>query len=92
MHPQTGHASNVDMLVIMPTTVPTGLLTPLQLRGSKVKYLGVKVRPYPSIGDMSTMWKQKLNLENPKTWKRCRLKMKKLVKEEISNKIRIYIF
>jgi hypothetical protein len=31
MHPQTGHASNVDRLDIMPTTVPTGLLTPLQL-------------------------------------------------------------
>jgi hypothetical protein len=32
MHQQTGHASNVDRLDIMPTTVPTGLLTPLQLR------------------------------------------------------------
>jgi hypothetical protein len=29
MHPQTGHASNVDMSVIMPTTVPKGLLIPL---------------------------------------------------------------
>jgi hypothetical protein len=32
MHPQTGHALNVDRLDIMPTTVPTRLLTLLQLR------------------------------------------------------------
>jgi hypothetical protein len=32
IHPQTGHASNVDRLDIMPTTVPTGLRTLLQLR------------------------------------------------------------
>src|SRR5689334_21638561 len=50
MHPPTGHASNVDRLVIMLTTVPIGLLTPLLFRCSKVKYLEVKVRPYPSIG------------------------------------------
>jgi hypothetical protein len=29
IHPQTGHASSVDRLDIMPTTVPTGLLIPL---------------------------------------------------------------
>jgi hypothetical protein len=29
IHPQTCHASNVDRPVIMPTTVPTGLLIPL---------------------------------------------------------------
>jgi hypothetical protein len=29
MHPQTGHASNVDKPIIMRTIVPTGLLTPL---------------------------------------------------------------
>jgi hypothetical protein len=38
------------------------------------------------------MWKQKLNLENPKTRKRCGLKVKKLVKEEMSNKVRVNIF
>ena len=27
IHPQIGHASNVDRLNIVPTTVPTGLLT-----------------------------------------------------------------
>jgi hypothetical protein len=32
MHQQTGHASNVVRLDIMPTTVPTGLLTPHQLQ------------------------------------------------------------
>jgi hypothetical protein len=32
IHPPTSHASNVDMLVIMRTIVPTGLLIPLQLR------------------------------------------------------------
>jgi hypothetical protein len=47
------------------------------------------VRPYPSIWDKSTMWKQKLNLENPKTRKRCRLKVKKPAKKEMSNKARI---
>jgi hypothetical protein len=32
IHPQTGHASNVDRLDIMLTTVPTEQLTPLRLR------------------------------------------------------------
>ena len=32
IHPQTGHASNVDRPVIMATTVPTGLLILLWLR------------------------------------------------------------
>jgi hypothetical protein len=32
IHPETSHASNVDRLDIMPTTVPTGLRTLLQLR------------------------------------------------------------
>jgi hypothetical protein len=32
IHPQIGHASSVDRPVIMPTTVPTGLLTLLRLR------------------------------------------------------------
>jgi hypothetical protein len=32
IHQETGHASSVDRLDIMLTTVPTGLLTPLQLR------------------------------------------------------------
>jgi hypothetical protein len=32
IHPQTGHASNVDGLDIMLTTVPTEQLTPLRLR------------------------------------------------------------
>jgi hypothetical protein len=31
IHPQIGHASSVDNPAIMPTTVPIGLLTPLQL-------------------------------------------------------------
>jgi hypothetical protein len=31
IHPQTGHASNMDRSIIMPTTVPIGLLIPLQL-------------------------------------------------------------
>jgi hypothetical protein len=82
MHPQKGHASNVDRLDIMPTTVPTGLLIPLQLQLSKVMSQEVRVRPYLSIGDKSTMWKQKLNPKNPKTRKRCRLKVKKLMKKE----------
>ena len=29
IHPQAGHASSVDSLDTMPTTVPTGLLIPL---------------------------------------------------------------
>jgi hypothetical protein len=32
IHPQTGHASSVDRLDTMPTTVPIVLLTLLQLR------------------------------------------------------------
>jgi hypothetical protein len=32
IHPQTGHASSVDRLDIMPTIVPRGLLIPLQLQ------------------------------------------------------------
>jgi hypothetical protein len=32
IHPQTGHTSSVDRLDTMPTTVPIGLLTLLQLR------------------------------------------------------------
>ena len=32
IHPQTGHASNVDILEIMLTNVQTKQLTPLQLR------------------------------------------------------------
>jgi hypothetical protein len=32
IHPQTGHASSVDRLDTMPTNVPIGLLTLLQLR------------------------------------------------------------
>jgi hypothetical protein len=32
IHPQTGHASSVDRLDTMPTTVLIGLLIPLQLR------------------------------------------------------------
>jgi hypothetical protein len=51
-----------------------------------------RVRPYPSIGVRSTMWKQKLNLVNPKTRKRCRLKVKKSVKKAAGNKIRVYIY
>jgi hypothetical protein len=32
IHPQTGHVSSVDRLDIMPTTILTGLLIPLQLQ------------------------------------------------------------
>jgi hypothetical protein len=32
IHPQTGHASSMDSLDTMPTTVPTGPLTLLRLR------------------------------------------------------------
>jgi hypothetical protein len=80
------------MLDIMPTTVPIGLLTPLQLQESKVRPQEARVRPYPSIGVRSTTWKQKLNLVNPKTRKRCRLKVKRPVKKTTSNKIRVYIY
>jgi hypothetical protein len=39
------------------------------------------------------MWKQKLNLVNPKTQKRCQLKVKRPVKKLTNNKIRyIYIY
>jgi hypothetical protein len=40
----------------------------------------------------STMWKQKLNPVNPKTRKRCRLKVKKPMKKATSNKIIVYIY
>jgi hypothetical protein len=36
------------------------------------------------------MWKQKLNSKNPKTRKMCWFKVKKPVKEEMSNKIRVF--
>jgi hypothetical protein len=92
IHPPTGHASNVDRLVIMRTIVPTGLLTPLQLQWSKVMPQEVRISPYPSIGVRSTMWKQKLNPKNMKTRKRWRLRVKKPMKKEMSNKIRVYIY
>ena len=36
------------------------------------------------------MWKQKLNLVNPETRKRCQLKVKKPMKKAMSSKIRVY--
>jgi hypothetical protein len=53
IHPQTGHASNVDRLDIMLTTVPTEQLTPLRLRWSKVRPREERVSPYPSTGGKS---------------------------------------
>jgi hypothetical protein len=88
--PQTGQVSSVDRLDTMPTTVPTGLSIPLQLQWSKVRPRQARVSPYMSIGVKSTTWKQKLNLVNLKTKKRCRLKVKKPMKKSMSSKIRVY--
>jgi hypothetical protein len=65
-------------------------ITPASMKQGQAS--GVRVGPYPSIGVRSTMWKQKLNLKDPKTQKRCRLKAKKPVKKGMSNKIRVYIY
>jgi hypothetical protein len=50
----------------------------------------VKARPYPSIVSKLIRCKQKLNLNNPKTRKRCRFKVKKSVKKMMSNKLRVF--
>jgi hypothetical protein len=55
VHPPTNHASSVDSLNTMPTTVPIRPLTLRQLRWSKVKPREARVSPYLSTGDRLTM-------------------------------------
>jgi hypothetical protein len=81
----------VGRLDIIPTTAPTRLLTLLQLRWSKVKSQDVKARPYLSIEVKLTTWKQKLSPKDPKTWKRYQEKLRKLVRKEMGNKIRVFL-